>query len=103
MTKTFFSTQECAGGCGNLLTQKLVDAGRHYIYGHKGGCPKDGEPVQHRNHGNVHKPKPGPVEHTSFEKTLGMAVAGIKAARIQREGLIQAHAIAELAAARQRT
>lgn len=48
MSAGYFSIIECAGGCGNLMPQRLVDAGKQYLWGHKNGCPKDGERASRR-------------------------------------------------------
>ncbi len=93
---TYFSNQVCAGGCGNLLPQKIVDRGRQYLYGHKTGCPAEGETTKRRV-AVVRAPprkemQPRVIEHTSYARTLAMtlenadlAIAEMRAASVALE------------------
>jgi hypothetical protein len=86
--KFAISGVECKGGCGTLLSQAQVTAGRFYIRGHRYGCPKEGEtnikPRTKYAGPRAQQPRPGPVTAMNYKTALLMTEDNIK----QAEALI---------------
>lgn len=89
MAEGYFSDVECAGGCGNLLPQRVVDAGKRYLWGHKNGCPKDGEPARRSTsvRSKLGMALATPVE-TSYARTLEIVKVNVELCRIRCEELV---------------
>ena len=85
MAEGYMSQVECAGGCGMLLAQHLVDRGRRFLWGHKGGCPREGDPPR-RRHKGVRTPKPAQAVVASYWLMLEMACEELEA---QRDAMLQ--------------
>ena len=79
MSEGYFSNLECAGGCGNLLPQRVVDLGRRHLWGHAKGCPKEGDYRPRRTHRNSKNLPPSAVVETSYARTLEMVKVNVSA------------------------